>query len=121
MILCVWTPLGTENAVVTKTFLHQEAVCPVEERDISQSTTKAREKSNDRRKDTVVVRLNCQHDTTQDHLGRVSGRNGQHGVGLWACLLGMILIKSGDMGRPLWVAPFPRQGILNWVRVKKWS
>lgn len=52
--------------------------------------------------------FNLQLDTTWIHLGRESQ---------W----GIVRTKLIDVGRPnpLWVAPFPRQGILECVRVEK--
>lgn len=47
---CVWKPLGAENAAVAKQPFQQEAVCPVEETNLLQSTTKACEMFLERRK-----------------------------------------------------------------------
>lgn len=58
------------------------------------------------------------------------GKESQRGnhlqwIVLQACLEEMVSIKLTDLGRPspLWVALFPRLGILNYVRVEKsrWS
>lgn len=48
----------------------------------------------------------------------ISVRNCLQWVDLWACLLGVALIKLIDVGRliPLWAAPFHRQGLLYCVK-----
>lgn len=42
---------------------------------------------------TMSFGLNCQLDTTQNHVGRVSVRDLDQ-VGLWACLWGIVLISG---------------------------
>jgi hypothetical protein len=48
-------------------------------------------------------------------------RDNLHWFALWPCHEGTILIKLVDVGTPspLWATPFPRQRVLNYMRVEK--
>lgn len=58
-----------------------------------------------------------QLDESWSHLGRVSVR----GYSQWVSLWGLCSVNLRGSPIPLWVAPFPRLGVLNCVRVEKLS
>lgn len=67
---------------------------------------------------SVMAGFNCQVDTIWSHLGWEGLSKSGQSVGTSVGIILMTLIKMGK-NHPLWGAPFPSKGIMNYVKAVK--